>query len=94
MESSHFGLVFSKVFSKVLTIIGKMNLIGNINLEVVSSSEDETLTIVEQVLLAGILLLVLMAGLAIQRRLGIFLKNHDSRIINRIIQSHRVRKHM
>jgi hypothetical protein len=94
MESSHSGLVFSKVFSKVLTIIGKMNLIGNINLEVVSSSEDETLTIVEQVLLAGILLLVLMAGLAIQRRLGIFLKNHDSRIINRIIQSHRVRKHM
>jgi hypothetical protein len=67
-----------------------MILIGNINLEVVSSSEDETLTIVEQVLLVGLVLLILMAGLAIQRRLAIFLKTHDSRIINRIIQVHRV----
>jgi hypothetical protein len=69
-------------------------MIANITLKVVSSSEDKTLTIIE-VLLVGIpLLILIIAGLAIQRRLGIFLKNHDSRFINRIIQNHRVRKHM
>jgi hypothetical protein len=71
-----------------------MNLLGNITLELVSSSDDETWKIFQHVMLVGISLLVLLAGLAIQRRLGIFLKNHDSRIINKIIQSHRVSMHM
>jgi hypothetical protein len=71
-----------------------MNKIRNITLELVSSSEDETWNIFKKVFLVGSSLLVVMAGLAIQRRLGIFLKNHDSIIINRIIQSHRVSMHM
>jgi hypothetical protein len=71
-----------------------MIVIGNLTLETVSHPEEETWNIFQNVLLVGSSLIVLLAGLAIQRRLGIFLKNHDSRIINRIIQSHRVRKHM
>jgi hypothetical protein len=67
-----------------------MYKIRNITLELVSSSEDETWNIFQKVFLVGSSLLVVMAGLAIQQRLGIFLKNHDSRIINRIIQRHRV----
>jgi hypothetical protein len=68
----------------------KMNLMGNITLELVSTSKDETMNIFQNGLLVGSSMLVLLAGLAIQRRLGVFLSNHDSRIINRIIQSHRV----
>jgi hypothetical protein len=68
-----------------------MIVIGNITLEQVSSSQDETWDLFKNVLLMGISILVLLAGLGIQRRLGVFLKNNDARIINRIIQSHRVR---
>jgi hypothetical protein len=65
-------------------------MIQNITHEWDSDSEDETGSVFQNVLLLGSSVLVLLAGLAIQRRLGIFLKNHDSRIINKIIQSHRV----
>jgi hypothetical protein len=65
--------------------------IGNITLEQDSSCQNETWELFKNVLLMGFSIMVLLAGLAIQRRLGVFLKNNDARIINRIIQSHRVR---
>jgi hypothetical protein len=67
-----------------------MIVIENITLELDSNSKDETGNVFQNVLLVGSSVLVLLAGLAMQRRLGIFLKNNDSRLINRIIQSHMV----
>jgi hypothetical protein len=74
-----------------LKLVPTMIVIGNITLEQVSSCHDETWDLFKNVLLMGISILVLLAGLVIQLRLGVFLKNNDARIINRIIQSHRVR---
>jgi hypothetical protein len=65
--------------------------IGNFTLEQDSSSEDETWKFyLKNIVLVGSTILVLVAGLAIQRKLGVFLKNHDSRLINKMIQCHRV----
>jgi hypothetical protein len=71
-----------------------MIVIENITFELDTYSKDETRNVFQIVLLGGFSVLVLLAGLAIQRRLGIFLKNHDSRIINKIIQTHRVSMHI